>query len=211
MTKRSPAAPHCRATLSHTVRESHIGAKSKTEKETETKTETAGAGGSPLPQPAEAGAAEGWSPRASLPRRRQRPVPLRGTSELEVGVSHFFTTQRNFIPKRQALMFLTSSDGHTWLKGCRRIHPITKYFFIINNLFSKGGTDLLTSNSTIASLNDSGYIRQRIHLTSHKHIFKSDIGRYKRDTPSSCGVATSRDTYSCRRPLVIDYAWQTDR
>ena len=32
VTKRSPAAPHCRATLSHTVRQSRIGAKSKAEK-----------------------------------------------------------------------------------------------------------------------------------------------------------------------------------
>ena len=80
MTKRGPATPHCRATLSHTVRQSRIGARSKTEKKKETETERAGAGGSPLPQPAEAGVAEGWSPRASLPKRRQRQVPLRGPS-----------------------------------------------------------------------------------------------------------------------------------
>ena len=32
VTKRGPATPHCRATLSHTVRQSRIGAKSKTKK-----------------------------------------------------------------------------------------------------------------------------------------------------------------------------------
>ena len=31
MTKRSPAAPHCRATLSHTIRQSRIGAKKNTQ------------------------------------------------------------------------------------------------------------------------------------------------------------------------------------
>ena len=65
VTKRSPAAPHCRATLSHTVPQSRIGAKSKAEKK-KRKRKRLGPGGSPLPQPAEAGAAEGWSPEVFL-------------------------------------------------------------------------------------------------------------------------------------------------
>ena len=84
VTKRGPATPHCRATLSHTVRQSRIGAKSKTEKRKKRKRKRLGPGGRHSPNrprpaspkagaqgPASRGAGNGRSPCGGAQRGQQ--------------------------------------------------------------------------------------------------------------------------------------------